>query len=80
MIVKIKEITAEIKKSFNEIYRKGTKEYQEGSVDNLTQAYILLQLLEEIKGLKEDLAKVEAPKVEEAKATVTPKAPTKTTK
>ena len=74
MIVKIKEITAEIKKSFNEIYRKGTKEYQEGSVDNLTQAYILLQLLEEIKGLREDLAKVEAPKVEEAKATVTPKA------
>ena len=74
MIVKIKEITAEIKKSFNEIYRKGTKEYQEGSVDNLTQAYILLQLLEEIKGLREDLAKVEAPKVEEAKAPTTVKA------
>ena len=69
MITKIKEITAEIKKSFNEIYRKGTKEYQEGSVDNLTQAYILLQVLEEIKGLREDFDKVEAPKVEEPKAT-----------
>ena len=76
MILKIKEITTEIKKSFNEIYRKGTKEYQEGSVDNLTQAYILLQLLEEIKGLREDLAKVEAPKVEEPKTTTATKATT----
>ena len=76
MILKIKEITTEIKKSFNDIYRKGTKEYQEGSVDNLTQAYILLQLLEEIKGLREDLAKVEAPKAEEPKTTTATKATT----
>lgn len=68
MIKSIISITEEIKKNFNSIYRKGTKEHQECSVDNLTQAYIMLQILEEVKGLREDL-KV---KVETIKASAEP--------
>lgn len=77
MITKIKDITAKIKKEYGDIYRKGTKEYQSSSVDSLTQSYLLLTLIEEIKGLREDL---KGAKVEESKKVVETKAPTKTTK
>lgn len=77
MIAKIKEITAKIKKEYGEIYRKGTKEYQDGSVDSLTQAYLLLTLIDEVKALRED---IKGAKVEEPKKVETPKAQATKTK
>ena len=43
---------------------------------------LVVELIEEVKGLREELkiVKTEAPKVEEVKATTTAKAPAKTTK
>ena len=64
------------------LYGFGTAESNNVSLDTVLLCDLVVELIEEVKGLREELkvVKTEAPKVEETKATSTAKAPSKTTK
>ena len=66
------------KSHVGKLYGFGTAESNNVSLDTVLLCDLVVELIEEVKGLREELkiVKTEVPKVEEAKA----KAPAKTTK
>lgn len=65
------------KSHVGKLYGFGTAESNNVSLDTVLLCDLVVELIEEVKGLREELKIVKA---EEAKATTTAKAPAKTTK
>ena len=65
------------KSHVGKLYGFGTAESNNVSLDTVLLCDLVVELIEEVKGLREELKIV---KTEEVKATTAPKAPAKTTK